>query len=192
MSSAISMVIWCRPVGLGVYQKSSNILLSYISGLILGLSPANDRQRYFVTRSLIGCAQTYNQPCISLSTGPFFSQICFHITHWGRVTHICVSKLNIIGSENGLLPGWRQAIIWTNTGILLIWPSGTNFSEMLIEIHTFCIQENACENVVSEKVATLSRPQCDNHNVIIWLQGHKIYIDDMIHNTLWWWSQKKM
>ena len=42
------------------------------------------------------------------------------LTHWGRVTHICVSKLTIIGSDNGLSPGRRQAIIWTNAGILLI------------------------------------------------------------------------
>ena len=58
-------------------------------------------------------------------------------THWGRVTHICVSKLTIIGSDNGLSPGRRQAVIWTNAGILLIAPSGTNFSEILIELHTF-------------------------------------------------------
>ena len=37
----------------------------------------------------------------------------------------------IIGSDNGLSPGRRQAIIWTNTGILLIRPLGTNFSEIL-------------------------------------------------------------
>ena len=42
------------------------------------------------------------------------------LTYWGRVTHICVSKLNIIGSDNGLQPGRRQAIIRTNAGILLI------------------------------------------------------------------------
>ena len=58
-------------------------------------------------------------------------------THWGRVTHICVGNLNIIGSDNGLSPGWRQAIIWTNAGILLIWPLGTNFSEISIDIQTF-------------------------------------------------------
>ena len=46
------------------------------------------------------------------------------------MTHICVSKLTIIGSDNGLLPGRRQAIIWTNAGILLIGPLGTNFSEI--------------------------------------------------------------
>ena len=63
------------------------------------------------------------------------------LTHWGRVTHICVSKIIIIGSDNGLSPGRRQAIIWTNAGILLIEPSGTNFSEILIEIHTFSFKK---------------------------------------------------
>ena len=61
----------------------------------------------------------------------------YDLTHWGQVTHICVSKLTIIGSDNGLLPGRHQAIIWTNAGILLIEPLGTNFNEILIEIHTF-------------------------------------------------------
>ena len=58
------------------------------------------------------------------------------LTHWGRVTHICVSKLTIIGSDNGLSPGRRQAIIWTNAGILLIRTLGTNLSEILSESHT--------------------------------------------------------
>ena len=43
----------------------------------------------------------------------------------------------ILGSDNGLSPVRRQAIIWTNSGILLIWHLGTNFNEMLIEIQTF-------------------------------------------------------
>ena len=54
------------------------------------------------------------------------------LTHWGRVTHKCVSNLFIIGSDNGLSPSRRQAIIWTNAGISLIGPLGTNFSEILI------------------------------------------------------------
>ena len=58
-------------------------------------------------------------------------------TNWGRVTHICVSKLTGIGSDNGLSPGRRQAIIWTNAVILLIRTLGTNFSEILSEIHSF-------------------------------------------------------
>ena len=53
------------------------------------------------------------------------------------MTHICVNRLTITGSDNGLSPGWRQAIIGTNAGILLIGPLGTNFSENSIEILTF-------------------------------------------------------
>ena len=63
------------------------------------------------------------------------------LTHWGRVTHICVSKLTIIGSDNGLSPGRRQAIIWINARILLIRPLGTNFSEILIRIQTFSFKK---------------------------------------------------
>ena len=59
------------------------------------------------------------------------------LTHWGRVTSICVSKLTIISSDNSLSPGRRQAIIWTNDRILLIGPLGTNFNIILIESHTF-------------------------------------------------------
>ena len=36
---------------------------------------------------------------------------------------------------------WRQAIIWTHDGILLIGPSRTNFSEILIRIHPFSFKE---------------------------------------------------
>ena len=38
-------------------------------------------------------------------------------------------------------PGQRQAIICTNAGILLIWPLGTNFSEILIKIHAFLFKK---------------------------------------------------
>ena len=64
------------------------------------------------------------------------------LTHWDRATHICVSKVTIIGSDNGLSPGRRQASIWTNDGILLIGALGTNFSEILIEIQTFSFWKN--------------------------------------------------
>ena len=67
------------------------------------------------------------------------TKIC--LSYFIQVMHICVSKLTIIGSDNGLPPGWRQAIIWTNAGILVIGPLGTNFSEILIEIYTFSFKK---------------------------------------------------
>ena len=57
------------------------------------------------------------------------------------MTHICDSKLTIIGSDNGLLPGRRQAIILTNAGILLIRILGTKFSEILSDIRTFWLKK---------------------------------------------------
>ena len=63
------------------------------------------------------------------------------LTHWSRVTHICVSKLAIISSNNELSPGRRQAIIWTNAGILLISPLETNLSEIWIEIQIFSFRK---------------------------------------------------
>ena len=82
------------------------------------------------------------------------------LTHWGRVTHICVSKLTIIGSDNGLSPDRRQAIIWTNAGLLLIGPLGTNFSEIWIEILTFSFKKMRLK-VSSAK----RRPFCLGFNV---------------------------
>ena len=63
------------------------------------------------------------------------------LTHWGRATHICVGNLTIIGSDNGLSPGRRQGIIWTNDGIVLIQPLGTNFNEISIAIHAFSFKK---------------------------------------------------
>ena len=49
------------------------------------------------------------------------------LTHWGRVTYLCVGNLNTIVSDYGLSPCRRQAIIWTNAAILLILPLATKF-----------------------------------------------------------------
>ena len=50
-------------------------------------------------------------------------------------------QLTILGSDNGLSPGRRQAIIWTNAGIMLIGLFGTNFIEILIKIHTLSFKK---------------------------------------------------
>ena len=83
------------------------------------------------------------------------------LTHSGRVTHICVSKQISIGSDNGLSPGRRQAIIWTNAGKLLIGPLGTNFSEILIEIYKFSFKRTLLK-MSSGKW----RPSCLGLNVL--------------------------
>ena len=107
------------------------------------------------------------------------------------MTHICVSKLTIIRSDNCLSLSRRQAIIWTIAGILLTGPLGTNFSEL--------------RKIQSKMSSAKWRPFCLGLNVLIslmtsfpaypavgWrgsarvpaLQGRRL------PNDLWWsWSQ---
>ena len=93
---------------------------------------------------------------------PLSERGCSTLTHWGRVTHICISKLTIIGSYNGLSPGRYQAIIWTNAGILLIGPLRINFSEILIKIHTFWFKK------MRLKISSAKwRASCLSPNVLI-------------------------
>ena len=103
------------------------------------------------------------------------------LTHWGRVTHICVGNLTIIGSDNGLSPGRRQAIIWTNDGKLLIGPLG-NFNRNL----NIFIQENAFENVVWKMSAVLSWPQCVKWKCLHTLNVLKFALIDMPASSFLW------
>ena len=63
------------------------------------------------------------------------------LTQWCRVTHICIAKLTIIGSDNGLSPGRRQAIMWANDWILSIGPLATNSNDILFKIYTFSFKK---------------------------------------------------
>ena len=78
------------------------------------------------------------------------------------MTHICVCKLTIIGSDNGLSPRQRQAIIWTNAGIWLIRPLGTEFGEILIEIHKFSFKKMHLKMSSARR-----RPICLGLNVFV-------------------------
>ena len=100
------------------------------------------------------------------------------------MTHICIGNLTIIGSDNGLSSGQHQAIAWTNVGILLIGPLGTNFSEMLFSQNSnIFIQENALQNVVCEMASILSRPQCVNRNALV-IKHKNVFETDIYQITL--------
>ena len=92
--------------------------------------------------------------------------------------HKSVGNLTTIGSDNGLSPGRRQVIIWTNVEILVTVPLGTkwNFNRNSY----VCIQENASENVVCEKTAVLYQPQCDKDPC------QAIINDMMVSETHWY------
>ena len=90
------------------------------------------------------------------------------------MTHICVGKQTIICSDNVLSPGRRQAIIWTNARLLLIWQSRTNFSEISIKILIFSFTK------MRLKVSSAKwRPFCLGLNVLtqsLPMRDHVIYV----------------
>ena len=103
------------------------------------------------------------------------------LTHWGRVTHICVSKLTIIASDNGLSPGRRQAIIWNNAGIFSIGLLGTNFSEIVIKIHTFSFKKMHLKTPSGKW-----RPSCLYLNV---LKQYLTYIHQILVMHIYKWTR---
>ena len=101
------------------------------------------------------------------------------LTHWGRVTHICVGKLTIIGSDNGLSPQRRQTIIWTNAGMLLIGTLGTNFSEILIEIQRFSLKK-----ILLKTSSAKWRPSCLGLNELRTPSPQRVCL--ICFKTEWW------
>ena len=157
-----------------MFNESWHISLS----LSLSLSPLSlSFISLFLSLSLSLSIYIYIYICVCISTHPLIRpsemriwiDVCWQtiqiFTYRGRVMHICVSNLTIIGSDNGLSSGRRQAIIWTNAGILLIGPLGTNFGAILIEIETFSFRKMHM-NMSSVK----RRPFCLGRNVlrILW------------------------
>ena len=116
------------------------------------------------------------------------------LTHWGRETHLCVSKLTIIGSDNSLAPGRRQTIIWTSADILLFGPRGTNFNENLIGIQIFSFKKmhfkmssGKCRpfclglNVLNLSLLSQNKAQVFTYNS--WLIVFKILLNFFTHSS---------
>ena len=104
---------------------------------------------------------------------------------WWIYISICISSRiyasanqTTIGLNNGSSPGRRQAIIWTNAGILSIGPLGLYFNEISMEIQTFSFRKMRLKsssakwwpsclglNVLSGIVSILSNRHCYNHQI---------------------------
>ena len=73
------------------------------------------------------------------------------------------------GSDNGLSPIRRQAIILTNAGLLSIGHLGTNFSEILFKTQNFSITK------MHLKISSMKwRPFCPGGDELIYLPNHSI------------------
>ena len=114
-----------------------------------------------------------------------FSLICVWINDWLIEAEWRIyASLNwvIIGSDNGLSPVRHQAIIWTNAGILLIGPLGTNFGEILIRIQTFSFKKLHLKRRLQNDVYFVSASMS-------WVNNRELVIWDaiaLIMTSLWW------
>ena len=114
------------------------------------------------------------------SAVPCSSVVCGSLTHWDRVTHICISKLAFIASDNGLSPGRRHAIIWINAGILLLGSLGTNFNDIAIEIHIFSFKKTHFKMSSGQ-----SRPFCLGLNVLThWGRVTHTFVSKLRHDCI--------
>ena len=88
------------------------------------------------------------------------------------VMHICVGNLIIIGSDNGLLLGWHQAIIWTDARILFFWTPRNK--------HQWNFNQNAY-NLIQENPFKMSsgkwQPFCPNN---LWTSVPEAWISSYI------------
>ena len=97
-------------------RANGHSLLSAATGIIV--HPSNREVGHRIVH--ISCSRNYVHSLVVLCLALWpYQQI---LTHWGWVTNICIGNLTIIGSDNGLSPVRRQAIIWTNAAILSIRP----------------------------------------------------------------------
>ena len=113
------------------------------------------------------CVMESFEPLYGICGSEWVTNQVFYLTHWRRVRHICVSKLNSIDSDNGVSSVRRQAIIWTNAAtvypkkyahgfvvlcfVVVMQPFVMNSHEVFIHIHQGCF---------AGTVAIVRLPQC--------------------------------
>ena len=114
------------------------------------------------------------------------AKVRWQLTHWGRVTHICVGKLTIIGSDNDLSPGRRHYV--NQCWIIVNWALANIFQWKFNQNTTLFIEENAHENVVCEMASILPRPQCVNESTYCGIVTPYV---DLALGQHWfrWWHQ---
>ena len=79
---------------------------------------------------------------------PVQFMLCDLLNHQGRLTHIWVNKLTLIGSDNGLSPGRHQAITWNSAELFSIGPLGTIFEWFWSPKKTLTVTKNTITSAV--------------------------------------------
>ena len=85
------------------------------------------------------------QSCLDKDLLSLLESFILSLTHWDWVTHICVNKLTIFGSDDGLSSGRHQAIILTRVGASTQILSTSTSTSTLLSMSTSTSTEKMCE-----------------------------------------------
>ena len=87
------------------------------------------------------------------------------LTHWGRATHICVTKVGYHWFRQWLVACSAPSHYLNKCWIIVNWTLVNIFQWNFNQNTTFFIDKNAFDNVVWKMSAILSRPQCVNGRI---------------------------
>ena len=108
-----------RPRQNGLFHRR-HILIHFLDWKCFNLFPSVPINNILALVQMMAWCQPGDKPLLNqvwLDYWHIYTSLSLNgLTHWCQVTHICLSELTIIGSDNGLVPNRRQAIIWTNDG----------------------------------------------------------------------------
>ena len=112
-----AMMSWCFDISQIVGHACCNVPVLYVTGCRVFYSRQKSNRSHLIIARIY---YAYIKYFICLPLVHIIINNPWHIlrlemrwTSWGRVTHICFGDPTVVGSENGLSPGRRQAIIWT-------------------------------------------------------------------------------
>ena len=101
----------------------------------ISVSVGSKRVNIFGKNNWVQCKFCINKRKLPDLSGSIVS------VHWGRVTHICVSELTIIGSDNGYSPVLAPSHYLNQCWNIINSTPIKKFSQILIEIHTFSFKK---------------------------------------------------
>ena len=104
------------------------------------------------------------------------------LTHWGRVTHICVINLTIIGSDSGFF-AWTPPSHYLNRCWNIVnWTFRNKIQWKLNQNSYIFIKENSFKDVICEMACILSR---------MWAENRDPYYNWCMCSYTWYWSLVK-
>ena len=132
-------------------KHQSSVSLAFVWGIHRDRGPVNSPHKWPVTRKMFPFDDVIMAHVLASATA--------QLTHWGRVTHICVSRLDHHWLRCWLI-AWSAPSHYLNQWRDIVDSNLSKLQSYFKRNLYIFIPEKAFENVICEMAANLSRPQC--------------------------------